>query len=85
MRTLLAVILAVGFVSTASACINDRELPSHEREFRSQYQEEEFVPTASFEESTPTSSFVLGGLGATGVILAVAGSVLLLRLRSHNQ
>jgi hypothetical protein len=83
MRSLLALVLAAGFVGTASACINDRELPSHEREFRSQYQEEEAIPT-SVEDGSPTNNFILGGLGATGVILAVGGSVLLLRMRGHN-
>jgi hypothetical protein len=33
---LLALVLA-GLAGPAAACINDDELPSHEREFRSQY------------------------------------------------
>ena len=37
MRGALALILCVGFAVPAFACLNDRELPSHEREFRSDY------------------------------------------------
>lgn len=34
---LLACLALIGPVGPASACINDNELPAHEREFRSQY------------------------------------------------
>ena len=36
------VTLLVG-VNTANACLNDSELPNHEREFRSQYLNQEFT------------------------------------------
>ena len=37
MRWLLASALAVLVASAAPACINDREVETHEREFKSQY------------------------------------------------
>jgi hypothetical protein len=39
MRRLLAclVLAGIGIAAPAVACLNDDELPSHEREFRSQY------------------------------------------------
>lgn len=37
MRRLLAFLVLVGLAGPATACINDREQPDHEREFRSQY------------------------------------------------
>lgn len=37
MRRVLAFLLVAGLAGPAGACINDVELPSHEREFRSSY------------------------------------------------
>lgn len=37
MRFGLALIVLAGFGAPAAACINDDELPKHEREFRSNY------------------------------------------------
>lgn len=33
----LALVALLGLAAPAAACINDKELPQHEREFRSQY------------------------------------------------
>lgn len=44
MRIVAKSLLAVVFLSaSASACINDRELPQHEREFRSQYLSQQYT------------------------------------------
>jgi hypothetical protein len=53
----------------ASACINDAELPQHEREFRSRYNRSEPPPTpppSDYPSSTPW-------LGA-GVALLIGGA-----------
>jgi hypothetical protein len=63
--------MVAGLAGSATACINDRELPSHEREFRSSY--------LFASSNTPPSP------GPTGVIvgpvsrdaLVVGGAVLL--------
>ncbi len=39
MRTLFVIIAFVGLAGPVGACLNDRETPQHEREFRSQYGE----------------------------------------------
>jgi hypothetical protein len=39
MRLGFALLILVGIAAPAAACINDSELPNHEREFRSNYGE----------------------------------------------
>jgi hypothetical protein len=73
-RLLILAVLAV-FTAPAAACINDSELPGHEREFRSSYQQSTYQPP---EPETYTRSYVLGG---TGILLAVVGAGLAIRHR----
>ncbi len=43
----VAAALVVGTASTALACLNDSELPNHEREFRSQYLDHNLMTSRS--------------------------------------
>jgi hypothetical protein len=73
MRRLLACLTLVLLASPAVACINDSELPSHEREFRSQYNRQTSPPAPSAAPSSPDGSpWLLGGgtlllIGAVGL------------------
>ncbi|WP_406694464.1 hypothetical protein V5E97_25655 [Singulisphaera sp. Ch08] len=49
MRFTLALMIFAGFAVPAVACINDSELPNHEREFRSNYGE----PTSPASPTPP--------------------------------
>jgi len=79
-RTVLSTALVMALASPVLACINDSELISHEREFRSQYQESQYQPPQP-ETTTAARPYVLGGAGA---IMALAGAGLFLRLRPHS-
>lgn len=74
MRRLLLT-LAVLFLgaAAASACINDSELPSHEREFRSSYK------NSPAPESTPSSSYAAPVAASGGVLLLVGAAVVTMR------
>lgn len=64
-RILLAVAATIGFAGSAAACINDMELPKHEREFRSQYRDEPASPgEATSQPSSSPSDWLLIGTGA---------------------
>jgi hypothetical protein len=69
MRRLLACLTLIVLVSPAAACLNDAELPSHEREFRSQYKRQ--TPPPSPPSSTPDNSSLLFGGGTLLLIGAV--------------
>jgi hypothetical protein len=79
MRFLLSAVAMVGLSGPLFACINDTELRSHEREFKSQYQESSYTPPEP-EQATSSKPFVLSGLG---VAMGLAGVGLFLRLRSR--
>ncbi len=72
MRRFLACLALIVLASPAVACLNDVVLPSHEREFRSQYKRST-PPTPAVEPGYPAgSSLLLGGgtlllIGAVGV------------------
>lgn len=74
-RLLTCLVLAAG-AGPATACINDVELPTHEREFRSQYRGPAApTPVTSPEpDGRPSTGLVMG----TGVVLLVAASALTL-------
>ncbi len=73
MKRLLSCLALAAFVSPAAACINDRELPSHEREFRSQYNRQTPPPTPASSDSTYPSGFpLLIGSGSLLLIGAVS-------------
>ena len=79
MRHLLAFATVLALSGPALACINDTELISHEREFRSQYQDSHYSPPQS-DAVGSSSLYVLGGVGA---LMALAGATLLYRMRAH--
>lgn len=66
-HALLTGIALVGLAGPASACINDHESPTHEREFRSQYAR--LRPRSSGARSrTPLGNNVLAG-GGVGLLI----------------
>jgi hypothetical protein len=73
MRRFLACLALIVLTSPAAACLNDAELPIHEREFRSQYNRQIPPPAPAAEPAYPDgSSLLLGGgslllIGAVGV------------------
>ena len=78
MRILLSLALSAILSAPALACINDSELISHEREFKSQYQESSYTPPQP-EQTSSSKSYLLSGAGA---IMGLAGAFVFLRLRS---
>lgn len=67
-----------GLVGPASACLNDEELDSDEREFRSQYQHQQWAGVEPAEVPTPLparAELLLGG----GAMLAVGAFALAAR------
>ena len=79
MRHLIAIAAILALSSPVLACINDTELISHEREFRSQYQESQYAPPTA-ETVGSSRPYVVGG---AGILMAVVGAGLMLRLRSQ--
>jgi hypothetical protein len=77
MRHLLSVAALLALSAPALACINDTELISHEREFKSQYQDAQYTPPQP-ETQASTRPYLIGG---SGVLLAVGGLFVLLRSR----
>ena len=74
MEAALAVAAAAG---PAAACLNDVELPSHEREFRAQYRGgDSFSPPKS-----PGETFVHTALYSSGAVLVVGAVGLALTRR----
>lgn len=74
MSRLLTCLVALAAAGPAAACINDVELPAHEREFRSQYRGPAATPPAS--PPAPTGQPSTGLLVGTGAVL-LAGAVAL--------
>ena len=70
MGRLLLLLALVGLADPADACINDNELPTHEREFRSQYGTMAARPTG--RPDGPIDSRLLVGAGAAMLVGAVA-------------
>jgi hypothetical protein len=65
MRLLLVLLAVAGLSGPATACINDIELPTHEREFRSQYNSYSPAPPPSSPDTSDRPSFnLLMGAGA---------------------
>jgi hypothetical protein len=74
MTRLLACLVVIGFAATAGVCINDEESPKHEREFRSQYQDEAGV--ASTLSGALASSPISAPLIAVGAAFLSAAAVM---------
>ena len=72
-RILLAALFLVGTGRSARACINDRESPGHEREFRSNYDD----PGRSRTQPVPRPSPPPLMAGWSGPVVAGVGGVLL--------
>jgi hypothetical protein len=74
MRRLLACLALAVLAGPAAACLNDNELPTHEREFRSHYRGPASPPSTDAEPSGRPLLFGAGGvlligafaLGSTG-------------------
>ncbi|HJZ91202.1 MAG TPA: hypothetical protein VKE40_10035 [Gemmataceae bacterium] len=79
MRFLLTVAAIAALSTPALACINDTELNTHEREFKSQYQESQYEPPQP-EEMTSARPYLLAG---TGLLLTAIGTGLFLRRLSR--
>ena len=68
MRRIFGIGLVVALMaSSAVACLNDRELSTHEREFRSQYSRSTRPETTAVPPRVPYDLLVGGGLGFLGV------------------
>lgn len=80
MCRLLPVVASLALAGPALACINYSESASHEREFRSQYQESQYTPPEPTTVSS-TKPYVLGG---TGILLTLASAALYLRFRPRD-
>jgi hypothetical protein len=70
MRRLLVCLALALFAAPAAACINDSELPSHEREFKSQYRGTGYSPVAPTD--SPAQNIMIGG---GGVLLGGAAAM----------
>ena len=78
-RLLLCLVLA-GFARPAVACLNDNELPSHEREFRSQYlASHDFAPRPPDSDS-PGHWFLMYG----GAVLLAGALTVAYRVRPRS-
>jgi hypothetical protein len=71
MRKLLAALMLAALAGPAIACINDIELKSHEREFRSQYRASP-QPAPKSESADPAHTRILL---ASGAVLLVGATV----------
>lgn len=77
MRRLFACVVAVVVASApAGACLNDSELPGHEREFRSSYQNGRSPFSSSL---TGWPAYATPALFSAGGVLAVAAGVVTFR------
>jgi hypothetical protein len=73
LSTTLTAFLLLGVVaSTASACINDREIDSQERFFKSSYIEKPTPEPASPPAPADDKLMVWGGIGAGAALLLAA-------------
>jgi hypothetical protein len=79
MRHLLAFTTLLALSAPAVACINHSESKSHEREFRSQYQDSQYVPPQPVTAGS-SRDYVLGG---SGVLMALVGATVLYRQRGQ--
>ena len=83
MTRLLACLALIGLAGPAAACLNDVELSSHEREFRSQYNGPGNPSPAPGPNSAgePSTGLLIGGGAA---LLSVAIALTLTGTRSRS-
>jgi hypothetical protein len=81
MRCLFACLAMIGLAGPAAACINDVELPNHEREFRSQYRGPDSQPPST-EQPSPVKDWLLLGFGGALLVGAMIVPVRDRRTRS---
>ena len=79
MRHLVALTTVLALSAPAVACINYTESTNHEREFRSQYRDSQYVPPPPVTASA-SRDYVLGG---SGMLLALVGAAVLYRQRGQ--
>jgi hypothetical protein len=72
MKRLLACLVLAVLAAPAAACLNDVELPSHEREFRSQYNLSTPPPAPALESTEPIGNPLLLG-GGTVLLIGALG------------
>jgi hypothetical protein len=72
MRWLIAATALALSATAAAACINDREVDSREREFKSQY----LAPKATEQPPSPDSSNMPLAAAGGGLILITAAAVI---------
>jgi len=73
MNRLFACLALAVLAAPAAACLNDIELPNHEREFRSQYNRSAPPPSAPATESADPGSFPLLFGGGTVLLIGAVG------------
>lgn len=78
MLRVISCLVLVAFAVPATACINDVELSTHEREFRSQYHNAPASPPAPVASPEPAGRPSAGLLTGTGAVLLTAASALVL-------
>jgi hypothetical protein len=64
MRSVAALLTILAIAAPASACINDREVDRHEREFKSNYLDPILPGSLSPEAEPAVRPLAYGGLGA---------------------
>jgi hypothetical protein len=80
-RHFFSLAAALALSGPALACINDTELISHEREFRSQYRDSQYQPPDAVQTSSNRPYYV----GGAGALMGLAGLGMVLRLRPQSR
>lgn len=70
--SLSALVVLMSLAGPAAACLNDREIDSAEREFKSNYQEKAAPSPSPAQPSSDDRLLVWGGAGAGSVLLVGA-------------
>jgi hypothetical protein len=89
MRWFLSAVLLVSAAGAATACINDREAESHEREFKSQYlkQPPAPLPPSATEEPPVSIGDHVGTIAMSGLGVALLAGAVVFSLKgiSHRR
>jgi hypothetical protein len=79
----LPALLLASAVPVATACINDREAESHEREFKSQYLKQ--PPAPSTEQPAPSIGDHVGTYAMSGLGVALLAGAVVFSLKGISQ